>query len=930
MLARVSGGSAGIREYLERGHKQGREYTRDELDQRVPLHGDLAMTDSVIESMTGEGEKYTHVTLSFREDYIPTETLQAITDDFKDFAFSAYDSDEFNMYAEAHLPKIRSYEHARTGELIQRKPHIHIVVPEKNLLTGKHLNPFGKVDQQTAYLEAFQEHVNAKYGLASPKDHMRGDLTPDSEMISRYKGDMFEGGAKAKAQILDAMLARGIENMDDFRGMLGELGEHRTRNAGKPNAYEHVKVAGEARGLNLREQVFRREFVELPMAAKRAMLAKDAAAHYETTKAARPSPADIEQRLAEWHDIRAPQLKYINSGNRKLWKEYSGADTDRKREILADRRARFYQRHRKEQSLEHPDRQRRVADLEHDLRAADRHIRAARRVDRNPERARQRVADRRLIRAVATALERPGRDQAPARDRGTGAPQPGDVTNRYAREMQERRQGRALDARGDMDTIKRNLDGRRLLAHVSHTHGVVADKYQVTKGRDGSDRIRCGNRNLNVTDFLTKELNLPYREAAPLLRDAYAQQTRGTHIERRERPRERLWKEYSQAWRPALTRQHQERRQAIQNERREALAKHRDESRKKLDALRAQRSLTAKERAVARSIVKMEKVQADALARAKAATELEALASERKAPAEQYRTFLQERANGGDLDALAELRRQRSGYDQEREGNAATAGDEKATAREPSLAYTRLSYQVDRRGHVTYSDVAGRALLRDEGRRVSMLNVDRATVETGLRLAKEKFGNKLSIEGTDAFKRTVVELTVQKNIGVTFNDPAMEKMRREVERDLAAGRQAIHEQRAEQRLARESVVTFRGLEEHHYEGRFTPTDLQVRGQRAMVEKLNSLHLVRRDETATVEALKVAKQKFGGTVQVDGTDADKRKVAELAVKHGVDVKFTDKALNKHMHNLKEQQRTPGRDRSLPSPGKSRSRDHDLGR
>lgn len=37
MLARISGGSAGIREYLERGQKQGREHTRDELDQRVPL-----------------------------------------------------------------------------------------------------------------------------------------------------------------------------------------------------------------------------------------------------------------------------------------------------------------------------------------------------------------------------------------------------------------------------------------------------------------------------------------------------------------------------------------------------------------------------------------------------------------------------------------------------------------------------------------------------------------------------------------------------------------------------------------------------------------------------------------------------------------------------------------------------------------------------
>ncbi|CAM2158858.1 hypothetical protein PT2222_540005 [Paraburkholderia tropica] len=44
---------------------------------------------------------------------------------------------------------------------------------------------------------------------------------------------------------------------------------------------------------------------------------------------------------------------------------------------------------------------------------------------------------------------------------------------------------------------------------LARSHGLIASKYEVTKGRDGSDRIQCGVRNLNVSDFLTKEMHLP-------------------------------------------------------------------------------------------------------------------------------------------------------------------------------------------------------------------------------------------------------------------------------------------------------------------------------------------------------------------------------------------------------------------------------------
>lgn len=81
----------------------------------------------------------------------------------------AYEDEEYNFYAEAHLPKIKSVVDRKTGEPVERKPHIHIFIPRKNLLSGKEMNLRGMVDRHVAYFEAFQENINQKYHLASPR-----------------------------------------------------------------------------------------------------------------------------------------------------------------------------------------------------------------------------------------------------------------------------------------------------------------------------------------------------------------------------------------------------------------------------------------------------------------------------------------------------------------------------------------------------------------------------------------------------------------------------------------------------------------------------------------------------------------------------------------------------------------------------------------
>src|SRR5260370_36809576 len=108
MLIRVRGHHDGIKEYLEKGQKQDRDFERDEMDERVILAGDLDLTNEIIQSMDTAAERYLTITLSFKEDEVSRETLEAITRDFEAFTFSAYRKDEYAFYAEAHVPRLKS------------------------------------------------------------------------------------------------------------------------------------------------------------------------------------------------------------------------------------------------------------------------------------------------------------------------------------------------------------------------------------------------------------------------------------------------------------------------------------------------------------------------------------------------------------------------------------------------------------------------------------------------------------------------------------------------------------------------------------------------------------------------------------------------------------------------------------------------------
>ena len=64
MIVRYGGGNDGIVDYLINGRKAERQYTRDELDHRVVLDGDLQTTDKIIDSIEKKSkERYLHITM---------------------------------------------------------------------------------------------------------------------------------------------------------------------------------------------------------------------------------------------------------------------------------------------------------------------------------------------------------------------------------------------------------------------------------------------------------------------------------------------------------------------------------------------------------------------------------------------------------------------------------------------------------------------------------------------------------------------------------------------------------------------------------------------------------------------------------------------------------------------------------------------------
>ncbi|ENU8987609.1 LPD7 domain-containing protein [Salmonella enterica] len=331
MLIRCRGFNSGVKEYLEEGQKSGRELSRDELDERVILDGNLDLTELIYKSIPDKGQdRYLTFTLAFKEDEVEHDKLIAVTQEFKSFLMTAYESDEFNFYAEAHLPKIKKMEDKKTGTLVDRKPHIHIVIPRKNLLTGKEMNPVGSYKQNEKYLEAFQEYINQKYDFESPRDNIRTTPTSYVDMLSRYKGDDFRAKNKQfKVDLLERVFKEDVRSRQEFYDLVAEYGETRIRNLGKPSEYIAVKLDGDKKFTNLKESVFSDNFIVQRRITKPPL-----------------EKQIISNRFSEWRQ-RAAEIKYMDKIASPTYRDkYYASESNERSKIISDFTNRFYEKYR--------------------------------------------------------------------------------------------------------------------------------------------------------------------------------------------------------------------------------------------------------------------------------------------------------------------------------------------------------------------------------------------------------------------------------------------------------------------------------------------------------------------------------------------------------------------------------------------------------
>lgn len=142
-------------------------------------------------------------------------------------------------------------------------------------------------------------------------------------------------------------------------------------------------------------------------------------------------------------------------------------------------------------------------------------------------------------------------------------------------------------------------------------------------------------------------------------------------------------------------------------------------------------------------------------------------------PLPTWQEYLQHRAEQDKVSALEVLRsreRRRQAL-----GNAILAASSTIEARHVVLRH--LEPRVCKDGVVLYRLGDG-STVRDESRRVAVEQPSTGAVFLALLLAQDRFGDRpLAVEGTDEFKRQVVQVAAVRGVQVRFADPALEASR---------------------------------------------------------------------------------------------------------------------------------------------------------
>ena len=274
---------------------------------------------------------------------------------------------------------------------------------------------------------------------------------------------------------------------------------------------------------------------------------------------------------------------------------------------------------------------------------------------------------------------------------------------------------------------------------------------------------------------------MSFKEAAPILRAVYAEQKGLEKIEPRRKPDKALWEAFK-----AYDQGQQKQRKldwAIQREnekqRRASIRENYQTERRKL---KEDWYPFAGERKAALSLARMDRVARDMTLNEAIQAERQALKDRYGKPYQtRYESFVLNEAARGDASALDTLHRQRqndphrpavnSFRSQKPEAKAA-----QAETKETAALFRNLTHETDWEGTVTYfaDKTKKKTLVVDRAEQVQVEDSkNKKAVEIGLRLAVQKFGMDLKVEGTEEFKKQTVMAALKMGLQVTFDDPRM-------------------------------------------------------------------------------------------------------------------------------------------------------------
>lgn len=789
MIARISGGNSGIAEYLEDGLKNGRDFSREQLDQRVILDGNLELTNQIINSIQDKDQdRYLHITLSFREDTISHEQLNNVVNEYKSLLMSAYKDDEFNFYAEAHIPKIKTILDKKTGALIDRKPHIHIVIPKINLLSNKSLNPFGLYTKAISFHDAIQEHINNKYNLESPKDFIRQDDNQHAEIISRFKGDFHsEKQGNIKNEIHSLINKNNIKSMDEFKIIVSNYGETKTRNKGKDNEYLAVKFKGQTQFTNLKSPLFSKEYIE-----KREFLI------------IKKTPIEIEKTLTEWKDVASREIKHVVKATPSFRTLYKNSTPEEKQILLNSREDQYDKKYRPTQNInkeqngrtEHSQPsfkqfgKRSFADIPHGLPSLP---------ERNVVHPGTRRGDRRAESILPNNENNPmvtrGTREYPAvrrtghRNEQTRRIEESNISSQSANYSAEKIAKENDLEKETFKEIRKHLDPKRLLNELSNTHGIDPEKYILSIAKDGSSRINVGKLNLNVSDFLTKHMNLKWEEAKPILEKCYQSQKEQALSSPKEKIDKVLWKEFNKEYRPNIYEKAKENRKLLRENQKEL----RSDSWNKFSSDNNQifkSNLPKSERNAALSIAIVNRLQREELIREHGVKARNSITSELKKPDdEHFIDYLTNRSkfDMGIADKLKKMATpEENGFKNQAPQISIVANMERLKKdKEVSqqlaerLRMNDLFSHKKQNGVVEYkSGKDNTTAFTDNGESItfSKNETEKDKIALGLEVAIAKYGNVLKLTGSEEFKARAVEVAAEQGLKVMFTPDKYQEM----------------------------------------------------------------------------------------------------------------------------------------------------------